>query len=918
MATASSKPNTLTLTSTGRLARYLRHRHRLENLSAGLDAWEPLRVLHLNAWLEERWASSWPESLPAPGLLSLATWQSLAVRIPPPEPLIPDIALHKLLDENYGIMIRHRLDPATGDAFTPLVAWRQKISAAFKRSLAERGYFHPSELPLRITRALATNAHDLPGEIRLLGFESPAPAEVELFEALRKCTTLIVKEDRKRKPERLEAIRLPTPEQEVLYLLERLVEDAQALPLHRIGVVAPGLDEYAPLLEQGLRDITGTLPSADSFFFNLTLGKPLLDFPLVKAGLLPLRFVAEGEKRELFLALLLNPFYGHWRGVRHEIARADRTWREKAPESVLSQLLAITKKSHPDLHEKIIRGSASRLLAFCRQPFSETRTVGAWIASLESLWSALSFPVLSGERDQIAWRHLNEILADLRAHLPGVRMSGFEFLSWLRHMLRETLSREGASEEAGIQFLGLIESRGLDFDRLYVLGMTDRGLPQPVRPLPFLDGRERMAVLGGTPESQYAFAERAYSHLVSLAPRVTLLRPEQKDSEILLPSPFWPRQDEGRSVNIWSEPGRAWIRAGWLKSAFEGCRIHDARSGDPLARHRPIPGPHLHGVEPEVTDPEGLPADQPLLPVGLSVADVQVALSCPFRYFTEILLGIKPLEVAGPAVTPLERGTRLHRVLHSFTGKLREKRLDFGADRKKLLAILATCVDEALEDVRGKPEWDIERRLWLGEEPGGGEKPPGILSAWLEAEMEHLSEGWKILGEELRFHKLKGKGWPFEVRGRMDRVDVHESRGIVVWDYKTGNPPRTKEVLEQFKKAQLPLYLLALREGTLASAAPSAGDRGLSAGYIRLKSAGKIRLAPLGAKGFSWEECLDRWERTIAALGTLLKKNDFPAKPYPVSDPGVESDCLSCAFVTLCEKGVTGEWKAQEEDEDEE
>jgi RecB family exonuclease len=917
MAPANSKPNTLTLTSTGRLARHLRHRHRLENLSAGRNAWEPLRVLHLNAWFEERWASSWPEELPAPGLLRIATWRNLAVRIPPPEPLIPDIALHKLLDENYGIMIRHRLNPGTGDASTPLVAWRQEISAAFKGSLAERGYFHPSELPLRITRTLTTDGVDLPGEIRLLGFESPAPAEVELFEALRKRTTLIVEVNRKWKPECLEALRLPTPEQEVLYLLERLVEDAQALPLHRIGVVAPDLDEYAPLLERGLRDIAGATPPGDSSFFNLTLGQPLLDFPLVKAGLLPLRFVAEGEKRELFLALLLNPFYGHWKGVRHEIARTDRTWREKAAESGLSQFLTIAKKAHPDLHGKILRDGASRLLAFCRQPFSETKTVGAWIASLESLWSALSFPVLSGEQDQIAWRHLNETLADLRAHLSAVRMDGFEFLSWLRHMLRETPSREGASEEAGIQFLGLIESRGLDFDRLYVLGMTDRSLPQPVRPLPFLDGRERMAVLGGTPESQYAFAERAYSHLVSLAPSITLLRPEQKDSEILLPSPFWPRQDEVRSVNIWSEPGRAWIRAGWLKSAFEGCKVYHERSEGPLAGHRPVPGPHLHAVKPQAKDPGGLPADQPLLPVGLSVADVQAALSCPFRYFTEILLGIKPLEEAGPAVTPLERGKRLHRVLRSFTTRLREQKLDFRTDRKKLLAILKICVDEALEDVGGKPEWDIERRLWLGEESGGGEKPPGILSAWLEAEMEHFSEGWKILGEELRFQKLKCKDWSFEVRGRMDRMDVHDSKGIIVWDYKTGTPPRSKEVLEQFKEAQLPLYLLALREGKLSSTAP-AGDRGLSAGYIRLKSAGRISMAPLGAKGFSWQECLDRWERTIAALGIILRSNDFPAKPYPVSAPGVESDCLSCAFVTLCEKGLTGEWRTREEDEDEE
>lgn len=893
--------NTLTLTSTGRLARHLRHRHRLKMLSEGHGAWEPLKALHLNAWLEERWVSSWPESLPAPRLLSLATWRHLALEIPPPEPLIADVALHKLLDENYGIMIRHRLDPATGDASTPLVAWRQEISAAFRRSLAERGYFHPSELPLRITRALTTGAVDVPGEIRLLGFESPAPAEVGLFEALRKYTALIVEEDRKRKPESLEALRLPTPEQETLYLLARLVEDAQALPLHRIGVVSPDLDAYAPLLEQGLRDITGAPPPADAFFFNLTLGKPLLDFPLVKAGLLPLRFAAEGEKRELFLALLLSPFYGHWKGVRHEIARADRTWRERAAESGLSELLSITKKAHPDLHEKITRGGASPLFAFCRQPFGETRTAGAWIDSLESLWSALSFPVLSGEEDQIAWRHFGDILSDLRAHLPGVRMAGSEFLSWLWHLLRETLSREGASEEAGVQFLGLIESRGLDFDRLYVLGMTDRGLPQPVRPLPFLESRERVAVLGGTPESQYVFAERAYSHLLSLAPRVTLLRPEQKDSEILLPSPFWPRQEEARSVNLWSEPGRVWMRARWLKSAFEGCRMSDAPSGATSP-----------GQDPGVT-PDG----RRLLPAELSVSEVQAALSCPFRYFTETLLGIKPLEEVSSAVTPLERGTRLHRVLHAFTGKLREKKLDFSANRKKLFAILETCVDEALRDVRGKPEWDVERRLWLGEEPGRWGEPPGILSAWLEAEMDHRAGGWEILGEELRFHKLKGRGWPFEVRGRMDRADVHDERGIIVWDYKTGNPPGTQEVLEQCRKAQLPLYLLAIRKGLLSPVASSAAERGLSAGYIRLKSAGKIRMAPMGAKGFSWKECLDRWERTIAALGDLLKKNDFTPKPYPVSERGAEPDCLACAFVTLCEKGVTGEWRTREEDEDE-
>ncbi len=909
--------NTLTLTSTGRLARHLRHRHRMEKLSAGGGAWEPPAVMHLNAWYEEYWSSLWPDTLPAPLLMRLALWRDLSVYTPPPEPLTADIALYRLLDENYAVLVRHRLDPARGESFTPLVDWRRKISAAFRDALSERGFFHPAELPARITNRIKADRNGLPDVIRILGFESPAPAEEDLFEAMRGITTFVTGEVRKRSPDVLRAFRLPTPEQEVFFLLHRIVEDAQEVPLHRIGVVAPDLDEYAPLLESGLRDIAGTPPGEDFCFYNLTLGSSLLDFPLIQAGLLPLRLASEGEKRETFLALLLSPYYGSWKGVRHEIARADRVWRETSTERGLSELLAAVKHERPALHEKIFRNGAGRLLEFGRLPFHETKTARAWIDALESLWSALLFPVLSDEGDRIAWRHLGEVLADLRAHLAEVSMDGFEFLSWLRHILGETPSRRSAPEEAGIQFLGLIESRGLDFDRLYVLGMTDRGLPQPVRPLPLLTGRERLAILGGTPESQYAFAERAFPHLMSLAPRVTFLRPEQKDGEILLPSPFWPPQDEERSIHIWSDPGPAWIRAPWLRSAFDGLRTRGAAKEEP-ARPKPIPRSSPEGVGPALEGEGGPPGGLPVSPESLTVGEVEIALACPFRFFAEILIGIEPLREAGPVVTPLERGRRLHQALRLFTAELRKRKLDLLSDRGELLSILEACVDKAIGDLKGKTQWDIERRLWLGERSAGRDEPPGILIAWLEAETQRRSEGWTILGEELTFEKLRGTDWSFEIRGKIDRIDVHDTKGLVVWDYKTGTPPRAKEVLEEFRAPQLPLYLLALRGGNLASVSISAEGREFSAGYIRLKSAGKIRMAPLGSKGFSWQDCLERWERTIAALGRVLREKDFPAVPYPVSGPVAAFECLSCPFVTLCERGVTGEWKAPEEADDEE
>ncbi|MBW2648833.1 MAG: hypothetical protein JRC53_03300, partial [Deltaproteobacteria bacterium] len=84
-------------------------------------------------------------------------------------------------------------------------------------------------------------------------------------------------------------------------------------------------------------------------------------------------------------------------------------------------------------------------------------------------------------------------------------MDARECSAWLTHLASHKTVQIGAAEDAGIQIMGTIESRGLDFDKVYILGMDDRSLPQPARPLPFLDSSERKLVQGGTAQSQYEF-----------------------------------------------------------------------------------------------------------------------------------------------------------------------------------------------------------------------------------------------------------------------------------------------------------------------------------------------------------------------------------------------------------------------------
>ncbi|MBE9547088.1 MAG: PD-(D/E)XK nuclease family protein, partial [Proteobacteria bacterium] len=715
--------------------------------------------------------------------------------------------------------------------------------------------------------------------ISIIGFESPAPAEQDLFKLLEGISHVEYKDNSGKRPGHLEAIALPSPEQEVIYLAHRLMEDAKSLPLHRIGVVVPDMNSYSGMIEQSLKELMGEKPPGGTSWFNITLGIPLIDSMLIKAAFIPLRFMLEGEPRELFLALILSPYYGCWKGKRHEIARADIIWRTHSIESGLSNFLDSLKKSDPGILEKILCEEANCLLKFAGINFSHRKTADHWINAVEELWSSLGFPVTSSEKDTIDSRHLEEIIHALKTHLGHVAMDGHEFSSFLTHIAAGKITQISASEDAGIQIMGLIESRDLDFDKLYVLGLDDRALPQPVKPLPFLDTSERKLVQGGTPESQYEFGLKTFSNLISCAPDITLLRAEQEDSKPLSPSPFWPVSETEKHLDIWSDPGPAWVRANWLRSAYEGLKSNV------------IP------TEAEIYSGKDSSLDPSILPEKISASNMETAIICPFRFLADVILKIKPLDKASPAVSPMERGIRVHRALASFTNKVRKRNLHLENDREGAFNLLSECVDEALRDVAGLPQWNVERRLLLSED-----SPPGILAAWLDAEIEHRQNGWKCITEEADFEGLECDGWSFPLRGRIDRIDYHKESGLICWDYKTGNHPNQKDIMERLAAPQLPVYLLALRMGRVPFMDKYTDhETHLSAGYIQLKTPAKIKMHPI--KGI--EESLDKWSKAIADIGNILERGDFRAAPYPVSNiENREFACKNCPFLTLCERGL--------------
>ena len=185
------------------------------------------------------------------------------------------------------------------------------------------------------------------------------------------------------------------------------------------------------------------------------------------------------------------------------------------------------------------------------------------------------------------------------------------------------------------------------------------------------------------------------------------------------------------------------------------------------------------------------------LPEVISLSALETALACPCRFYLNVLLGLEELPDIEPGLSPLERGSVMHSVLQTFTGRFLEVLQDTGVwddavARQHLQAVVAEYMSRGQEN----PHWEAEMARWLeGEE--------ALLRQWLGQEKQRFLEGWRWLAMENAFTGLQLPGWPTRVRGRLDRVDTHQTQGLMLWDYKTGAVPGQKEIREDRSQFQL-------------------------------------------------------------------------------------------------------------------
>src|SRR5258706_14245960 len=236
----------------------------------------------------------------------------------------------------------------------------------------------------------------------------------------------------------------------------------------RIGVVVPELEqrrrEVARVFARTMGSTAGSpLP------FNLSVGQPLADYPIVASALSLLEFSLREIPYETASRLIRSPFLGGAESEMAPRARLDAALRRKADGVIsLPKLIAVVP---PEL----------RLRSLLEKAF-EARKQGAspheWARQFSAVLDAVQYP---GERvldsaEYQAHAKFNEMLGELsRLSLVLSKISGEKAFASLRRLCAETLFQpESPAGEmaAPVQVLGRLESVGIGFDALWVSGLT--------------------------------------------------------------------------------------------------------------------------------------------------------------------------------------------------------------------------------------------------------------------------------------------------------------------------------------------------------------------------------------------------------------------------------------------------------------
>ncbi|HET8547702.1 MAG TPA: PD-(D/E)XK nuclease family protein [Bryobacteraceae bacterium] len=738
------------VTRSRRLSRHLRFSYDLRQQSRGIAVWETPDVLPWGAWLNRAYSrlvegADKPETFPT--VLSpaqdAALWETVIGR--------------SLLNNSNHLLDLRAAARQARSARELLLEWageHEEIDwnatadtdafhfwhTRYRRELKDNKWIDEAGIPDRLLAAKPAAWIDKAQPVLLAGFDEYTPREQRLIARL-SAARVQVCEVRTRSREHAEVerlIALRDTNDEVDHAARwslALLERGESGP---IAVVVPELSRLRARVEHVFTDVLGS-----TALFNISLGRPLAEYPIIAAALRAVSLAAEEIPIRAAGSVLRSPFFEAAETEMAARARADTQLRRSGTLTTSRRLLA--REAAPLFRAALARFETVLSSAPARQ------SPARWAATFSRLLHGLGWP---GERKRTsaeyqaagAWADLLSQFARLSTIMSSMTVD--EALRSLADMAREA-EWQPQADPAPVQILGVLETSGFDFEHLLVLGLHDGIWPAPPRPHPFIPyaAQRRFGMPHATTDRELAFARATTDRLRTAARDVTFT---------------WPRWEADQE-----------LRPSALLAALPAAM----RPMQPAAK--PVALVTLEQFE----DDRGPEFTGSVQRGGARV--LQDMAACPFRAFAVHRLGAKPLEEPTFGPDARDRGTLVHAALRNL-----------GCEREPSRGQVEAAVRAAIE--ANKDEMGIGPQLAALEQ----ERLTELLERWFALEQTRLA-AYRIVSQEAERNVVIGG---LELGVRMDRVDELADGRHVILDYKTGEPKMKQWETERPEDPQLLIY----------------------------------------------------------------------------------------------------------------
>ncbi|HUN86815.1 MAG TPA: PD-(D/E)XK nuclease family protein [Terracidiphilus sp.] len=874
----------LVITASDRSARALRFAFHQRRRTEGLSAWASPEILSWTNFMRSAW-----EKRAADGRMLLNSAQDqllwadiigreshLVTLLDAPRQRLAEMAMraHELLCLYAPQYLRESARAGWDqDAGT----WSRWLSA-FDGMCRSNQLISFSRLPIELTGAMqADNAQRPP--LLVVGFDRIVPTQKSLFDAWGLWRQAPAGES----ATQIAFYEAPDQQAEAKVCAQWCNRFLAAHPDARLLVISQEIAARRGEYERAFLRFT---PPRSTPLFEFSLGTPLAQTPLVRSALLLLKWLdgslSENELDWIFSSTFASLTPAESASLQAHMRSLRRRGLQRTHWTLDAFIRPRTGSENPS--ETWIR----RMLLARRRLQSDIRNRDSleWAAFVPHLLADLGIPdqhPLSSSEFQ-AYRSFEQALDTCGSlGFDGRRLHWLDFLSMLDRTLNETLFAP-ESVNAPIQIIGPAEAAGLAADAIWFLGADEDAWPAAgsMHPMLPLFVQREAAMPHASPGHDRQIAKAITGRIMTSAPLVHFSYARQKKE-------------------VESRPSR-------LAMEFAG-----APHPFPAAWSLP---PSSAPIAACVEDKGNISYSPRQVQGGSEILTAQS--QCPFKAFATARLGASNWDRAEAGLTPSQRGSLLHAVLHAiWTGPpngVRSK-ADLIA-RTDLGALVEANVRRVMQDSAPAAVRELMPSRYLDLET---ERLTRLVTEWLNYEATRCA----FAVEEIEIDRT------IEIAGltlhlRLDRIDRLNDGSMLVIDYKSGNVSPASWNVPRPDDVQLPLYAgfgidRGAQLGGLVFAKLRPGDQTF-AGYVR--HARSTLLASLnGTNGLVrtplTEKQLDDWRTCIQDLAQafLAGRADLKPREQPRT-------CERCGLQSVCrileQDGFLPSVEEEEDEEDEE